>query len=200
MEVCFPVEALVSGPVGGVCKWILLNNSVQTTSPYKCSSLAIVLTLAFVWLYFNVSFKSDIQFNFLYKFRASFWSSLYCCGVLFHSGLWVWGSGSCQSVVSPLLSDGRDHRSNAQMLYLEPPFTTASCSRNTLDQDVNILSLFQLCSYSSSLFTAGFALDWYLLHDFQICFLGHCCYWAWSCQSSPYVEQCSRLLDVGDSW
>lgn len=26
--------------------------------------LAIVLTLTFVWLYFNVNFKSDMQFNF----------------------------------------------------------------------------------------------------------------------------------------
>lgn len=103
--------------------------------------LAIVLTLTFVWLYFNVNFKSDIQFNFPYKFRASFWSSSYCCGILFHSGLWVRGSGSCQPVVSPLLSAGRDHRSNAQILYLEPPFTTASCSRNAIDQDMTILSL-----------------------------------------------------------
>lgn len=110
-------------------------------------SLAIVLTLAFVWLYFNVNFKSDIQFNFLYKFRASFWSSLYCCSVLFHSGLWVWGSGSCQFVVSPLLSAGREHRSNAQMLYLEPPFTAASCSQNALDQDMWIPS-----AYVSTLF------------------------------------------------
>lgn len=101
--------------------------------------LAIVLTLAFVWLFFNVNFKSDIQFNFPYKFRASFWSSSYCCGILFHSGLWVRGSGSCQPVVSPLLSAGRDHISNAQILYLEPPFTTANCSRNA--RHVNILSL-----------------------------------------------------------
>lgn len=104
--------------------------------------LAIVLTLTFVWLYFNVNFKSDIQFNFPYKFRASFWSSSYCCGILFHSGLWVRGSGSCQSVVSPLLSASRDHRSNAQILYLEPPFTTASCSRNAIDQDMWLSSAY----------------------------------------------------------
>lgn len=116
-------------------KWLSTNHcSIQMQL-----SLAIVLTLAFVWLYFNVNCKSDIQFNFLCKFRTSFWSSLYCCSVLFHSGLWFEDPVSLWFLLCSLLVEITDLRHEC-CIWNRPLPQPAALGR-LRPRHVNILSL-----------------------------------------------------------